>query len=236
MRAAIDLPDSLLECPDDPPHDRPYFAIWRAAGDVLAESGDRDDVERVEPSEVASSELPFFRWQPGGRREAILAGPGRTVILVGKPAGRTLEELYVRLVDAGAGLAALAIGMAGGWVITRGITRPVAAISRTAAAISGTNLSHRIDTAGIDRELVGLATVLNETFSRLQAAFERQRGSTADASHEMATPLAVISRRRAGRCRSCARAEEYRERCRLARPRGWRPGRRADVARRRRAA
>ena len=44
----------------------------------------------------------------------------------------------------------------------------------------------------VDRELEELAEVLNETFARLEAAFERQTRFTADASHELRTPLAVV--------------------------------------------
>src|SRR5205807_1145663 len=46
-----------------------------------------------------------------------------------------------------------------------------------------------------DRELAGLAGVLNAMFDRLEAAFERQARFTADASHELRTPLAVIRSR-----------------------------------------
>jgi len=41
-------------------------------------------------------------------------------------------------------------------------------------------------------ELGALAVTLNETFERLQTAFDRQIRFTADASHELRTPLSVI--------------------------------------------
>lgn len=112
---------------------------------------------------------------------------------------------------AGIGLVVLAAGLAGGWVISAQILRPVAAISATASAISATNLSERLDPQAVDRELAELARVLNAMFDRLEAAFERQAQFTADASHELRTPLAII-RTNAELALSRPRsAEEYRE-------------------------
>ena len=46
--------------------------------------------------------------------------------------------------------------------------------------------------ADTDSELGRLASVLNSTFARLEAAFAQQTQFTADAFHELRTPLAVI--------------------------------------------
>ena len=105
----------------------------------------------------------------------------------------------------------LVVGLAGGWIISRSITRPIAAISRTASAISASNLSKRIDTGALDRELVGLAAVLNDTFARLEAAFVRQSRFTSDASHELRTPLAVLRSHVELALARPRSAEEYRE-------------------------
>ena len=193
LREAIALPDSLLDRPGDAPRDRPYFAVWRANDTVLSSSTDRLATQRPDNFALSIAAAPTFRWQSDERRESYLAGPRGSVILVGKPIGRDLAELRAfawQTLATGAGV--LAIGLAGGWIISRSITRPIAAISQTASAISASNLSRRIETPGIDLELVGLATVLNDMFSRLEAAFVRQSRFTSDASHELRTPLAVI--------------------------------------------
>ncbi len=105
----------------------------------------------------------------------------------------------------------LAVGLAGGWLISRSITRPIAAIAGTASEISARNLARRIETTNIDRELVGLATILNDMFSRLEGAFERQSRFTSDASHELRTPLAVIHSHAELALSKPRTAEEYRE-------------------------
>ena len=62
----------------------------------------------------------------------------------------------------------------------------------TAAEISLSNLSRRIDVTGTETELTGLARTLNQMFDRIESAFAQQVRFTADASHELRTPVAVI--------------------------------------------
>ena len=164
-----------------------YFAIYRADGKLIKGAGLPDDQPAVPP---ASTDCHTFR---GKNREVVAKGPENTTIVVGRPADGLASEMRRfawQLIVTGAGV--LAIGLLGGWIISKQILRPVATISATATRITATNLSERIDTAQLDRELVGLGVVLNDTFDRLQAAFDRQARFTADASHELRTPLAVI--------------------------------------------
>jgi heavy metal sensor kinase len=112
--------------------------------------------------------------------------------------GRSLEKDLAAhhrsgLLLAASGLVVLAAGvLGGGWVTARAV-RPIAGMTATAESISAQNLSERINIKETDSELGQLATVLNGTFDRLQAAFERQSQFTADASHELRTPLSVIA-------------------------------------------
>jgi heavy metal sensor kinase len=131
---------------------------------------------------------------------------------VGKPIDREQAALTAFAWQlGGVGFVVLAAGLVGGWMISNRILRPVAAITATASAISATNLSERLDTTTVDRELEELARVLNAMFDRLEAAFERQARFTADASHELRTPLAII-RTHAELALSRQRSsEEYRE-------------------------
>jgi heavy metal sensor kinase len=170
---------------------QPYFAIWRSDGSVLKTS--LEFPEFIEPD--ATETLPGQPnvAQRGEFREAKLRGPFGSRVLVGQSVVRELSELTrFAWQIVGVSVAMLAVGLAGGWMISARIVKPIAVISNTAAAISETRLSERIDTAHVDSELAELAGVLNATFDRLQFAFERQTQFTADASHELRTPLAVL--------------------------------------------
>jgi two-component system OmpR family sensor kinase len=91
-----------------------------------------------------------------------------------------------------AGCAVLAFGLAGGWWLATRAIRPIADISATAMKIAGGDLSQRINAADTESELGRLAGILNSTFARLEAAFGHQARFTADASHELRTPVSVI--------------------------------------------
>ncbi len=90
------------------------------------------------------------------------------------------------------GLAAFTvISLPGYWLIGRGL-RPIHQISDAAKRISAGDLSERIDMTSQRSELGQLAGTLNQTFQRLQEALQRQVQFTADASHELRTPVAAI--------------------------------------------
>ncbi len=83
------------------------------------------------------------------------------------------------------------------WMIayraTRNMLRPVRRITEQAAEIGSEHLDRRLDESGADDELKLLAHTFNNLFARLQTDFEQQKRFTADVSHELKTPLAVLS-------------------------------------------
>jgi two-component system, OmpR family, sensor kinase len=86
----------------------------------------------------------------------------------------------------------LLLGIGGARFIVNGALRPVEKISAAAVKISSGDLSQRISVAETESELGQLAGVLNSAFARLEAAFAQQKQFTADAAHELRTPLAVL--------------------------------------------
>jgi heavy metal sensor kinase len=188
-----------------------YFAVWRADGSVLKAV---DLPEGTTPPALDESAPPAtvqLLWR-GEFREAAVIGPGNTRVLLGRsvaPEKADLNRFAWQLAAAGA--AVLAVGLAGGWLASSRIFRPIAAISQTASSISATNLSERIDADKVDRELAELARVLNATFDRLETAFEQQARFTADASHELRTPLTVLRSQTQLALSRPRSAEEYRK-------------------------
>lgn len=179
----------------DDVHKEPlFFTIYKANGTIFKTSDDpiTDRDPKVLEAKLSDATDPVFHDSTSARL-ALYRGPERSLILVGisvRPELGRLDTLLYQLIASG-GLA-LAFGLLGSWFISGRITQPLKEISTTASLLSATHLKERIPTEHIDTELVEVATVLNDTFNRLEAAFQRQSQFTADAGHELRTPLAVL--------------------------------------------
>lgn len=90
------------------------------------------------------------------------------------------------------GLVALfVVSFAAGWMLSGWVLLPIEQMNRVARSISVGDLSRRIDLAGPDDELKGLAKTFDAMLDRLQQAFETQRRFIHETSHELRNPLAV---------------------------------------------
>jgi signal transduction histidine kinase len=82
--------------------------------------------------------------------------------------------------------------MAIGYVISRLALRPVRQISETANKIHSDNLKERIPVADVNDEVADLARMLNQMFDRLESTFNQIRRFSAEASHELKTPITLV--------------------------------------------
>ena len=170
-----------------------YYVVWDHNGVVLQRSG-------------FAPAVPFENYYQGWNslpvrtvrsrkllREVIHVTSFGNHVLVGRSIqGAVASQHTSAWFLAACGWAVLILGVAGGGWLSGRTLRPIEAMSHMAKSISVENLSQRIDLAETDNELGQLAIILNQTFDRLQSAFEHQLRFTGDASHELRTPLAVI--------------------------------------------
>lgn len=83
----------------------------------------------------------------------------------------------------------------GGYFVTRKALKPIEKIRKTAEQINvGADLNMRLPVEeGKTDELYWIATTFNSMFQRLEVAFEEEKQFTSDISHEIRTPIAIIS-------------------------------------------
>lgn len=79
-----------------------------------------------------------------------------------------------------------------GYLISARALAPLSRMAERARTISADRLSERLPVENPADELGQLATVFNDTFARLEASFERLKRFSADASHQLRTPLTAI--------------------------------------------
>jgi heavy metal sensor kinase len=112
-------------------------------------------------------------------------------------AGTSLEGVDAALQRAGYILliltpSVLVVALLGGWLLVGRALRRVDQLTRTAVEIQGTNLQRRIQHAGPDDEIGRLARAFDQMITRLDQSFQQVKRFSADASHELKTPLTAI--------------------------------------------
>ena len=138
---------------------------------------------------------------------------GRTYrILVAAPLeGTELTLRRLREVLLWATPLVLLIGSLGGYWMSRRALQPVDALTRAAQTIGIENLSQRLEVPAAGDELQRLSETWNGMLERLEAAVKRLSQFTADASHELRTPITLIRATAELTLRRERSAETYRE-------------------------
>src|SRR6266568_6372681 len=153
---------------------------------------------------------------PAQARAAARTGQGRTlagpplglpsllrVVAVGA-AGHHVVVAAISYTQASDSLATLARVLAIGtpllfgllalatWLLTGYTLRPIAALRRGAAEVTGTGVPRALPVPPARDEVRLLAVTLNDMLSRLAEAQQRQRDLISDTAHELSSPIASI--------------------------------------------
>ncbi|MEI7733051.1 MAG: ATP-binding protein [Verrucomicrobiota bacterium] len=136
----------------------------------------------------------FHTREAGGRtwRIGVMGNPYATLIL-----GADIHDFNTRLHDLRKTyLAALPVVLflagLGAWFLAQRALGPVSTLTQTAERVTARGLDQRIPAMPRDQEFNRLITVFNEMLNRLETSFTQATRFSADASHELKTPLARL--------------------------------------------
>lgn len=109
--------------------------------------------------------------------------------------------------------AVLVLAAVGGHFMSRKALAPVAAIATEARRINDRNLDVRLPIAATQDEISHLSETLNQMLARVESGVRSIRDFTANAAHELRTPLALIRAEVEVALSKPRATEEYREAC-----------------------
>ena len=151
-----------------------------AGGQVLLDTTTNGGLDRLAPALLRVAEP--LEDEGGAVVGYLVVGSGPQEALLAENLGRSI--LY-------AGLAAGAVAIALGLVLTRTVARPLQVLAEGTRRIGQGDLAHRVAVTSPD-EIGDLARRFNEMAAALERQEESRRALTADVAHELRTPLAVI--------------------------------------------
>ncbi len=141
-----------------------------------------DGIEKIHTRKVAGRNLRIATFHQGGLTLRV----GADLRAVNRMGWDIIYGMFAAIPTV---LVVVVVG--GRWVASRAVA-PVEDIRQAASKISAQNLDQRLPVPPTQDEIAGLINVLNATFERLQRSFEQSVRFSADASHQLKTPVAVL--------------------------------------------
>jgi heavy metal sensor kinase len=158
----------------------------------LGPPGGPDMMPMLRSTRMKKSVFETLQTSSGDWRVGVLGNDAVTTVIGVNLAEYHREAARVRsafLIAMPLGLLALA---AGGWLLATRALKPITLITRTAAGITARGLDKRIPATSADPDLSQLVEVINGMLDRLEKSFHQAVRFSADAAHELQTPLTVL--------------------------------------------
>jgi len=206
-----------------------FVQVFDRYNRVLRASSNIDSLSALYPERLLAPGTPYD-WIPTLRTVEV---GGRTLYYLVRPLvhdGRTLGYIQVArgmpddqsiLTSFGIALGSVIVLLFGGllmlvsWAAGR-VLRPLRRITDFADTITSADLDDRIDVPdAADRETALLARTINSVLDRLEDSFDALRTFTANAAHELQTPLTVLQGHVEIALRRSRSAESYESTLRL---------------------
>jgi heavy metal sensor kinase len=166
--------------------------IWRSEN-LTADSLPTISSYEAEGARIDENRLLSHYWLRGERHRIVMMRSGIASVTAAYPLSEidaTLRRLFSMMLYALP--LVLMISVWTGWFIAGRSLRPVDDIATLARQITASNLGQRLTRSSNNDEIGRLIDTLNEMIARLESSFSQVKQFTADASHELKTPLAIL--------------------------------------------
>ena len=125
--------------------------------------------------------------------QSLVYGAIEVVTTLRHPGMGLREQLMEVVIGVGLNVLLIPLLATVAWWISKRMLQPIRTLARTAGAIGGGHFDERVDVSSMpDDEMRSLANTLNRAFDRYADANDSLERFSADASHQLRTPLAAI--------------------------------------------
>lgn len=190
-QSAHELEELELDAPEPrlPYRQSVAFQIWRHGRDLILKSADAPAARfSTAESGLSDASIAGTHWRvysQWDRHHRVLVQVAESHAVRDRLAARIAFNTTLPIL-----LSVPLLAIAIGWAIARAL-RPVLLLGREVERRQVLALEP-IAVPGIPKEIAPLVGKLNDLFSRVQQAFEQERRFTANAAHELRTPLSAL--------------------------------------------
>ena len=195
------LPDGTVATYDEnvDADSSPWLQVWSPKGELLYRTWLAENAPVPSATELAARADNRIVTVPDlSPSVRVLSGKSTiggqpVVIQVARSEAAMKQELdhLLLIFVLGLPLAVAAAGL-GGYSLARRALAPVERMAERARSITAERLTDRLPVDNPNDELGRLASVFNDTLTRLESSFEQMKRFASDASHELRTPLTAI--------------------------------------------